>query len=197
MQVLTLILQLFYSLLGSSLDCVFPLPLDCIFRTLFQRDFALWGCLPQSNLGRFGNRLEPILVQKWVQVPSPKWTRNPYQKWGRKAYPNLGRPLRMRARSHSERASPFLVRIPSPFWVRIPYPFWVRIPTHFGYGFRPHFWARNQSSRFETRANFEHGNRAQNGDGSGIRYEKFNPNMTKKCGPTRNEKNNNLVINSA
>ena len=83
------------------------------------------------------------------------------------------------------------------FWYGFRTHFGYGFRPHFGYGFRPHFWARNQSSRFETRANFEHGNRAQNGDGSGIRYEKFNPNMTKKCGPTRNEKNNNLVINSA
>ena len=122
----TPISQTFYFLLRSSLDGFFPSPLDCIFRTLFQRDFPPWGCLPQSNLARFRNRLKPILVQKWVQVPSPNWGQNPSQKSGRKAYPNLGRPLRMRAGSHSERASQIWVRFSFLFWGRVSSPFWGR-----------------------------------------------------------------------
>ena len=81
----------------------------------------------------------------------------------------VGQVARMRARSHSVRASPFLVRIPSPFWVRIPYPFWGRIPSPF-WGRIPYpFLFRNQSSRFKNRANLERGSRTKNGDGAGIK----------------------------
>ena len=45
---------------------------------------------------------------------------------------------------------------------------------HFGYGFRTHFWARTQSGRLKNRANFEHGSRAKNGYGAGIKYGNFN-----------------------
>ena len=45
---------------------------------------------------------------------------------------------------------------------------------HFGYGFRTHFWTRTQSGRLKNRANFEHGSRAKNGYGAGIKYGNFN-----------------------